>query len=172
MQLTVAENPPVAVAGLLADDYPGADIITAIAEEDIPAGRVVVLGTGYVDGRPQAKLATGSTLGVMLGISKYSPTAGHRDPTTPGDFSTVPPLYRAGDVINVVRRGRVWADLVGSAVTAKGTKLNVRTTAGADKGKLTVTAADTNNVATGLVSGRPSVSTLIQVDINLPVNTP
>lgn len=167
MQTTVKETFARAVSGMIADNG-DKDTVTCVCEEDIPAGRLLVLGTGYVDGRPLVKLANGSALGELIGVSPYRSTKELREPTTPGDSSTTPPLWKAGDVIGVIKQGRVWVDVVGSAITAKGVALNVRTTAGASRGMVTTTAADSNNVATGLKSHAPSAAGLVIVDLNLP----
>lgn len=167
MQLTTNENFRPAVAGMIADDgsVRDGDQITVFASEDIPAGALIVQdGTNQIDGRLVAKLPDAGGLGNILGVARYNPMLEQR----PAVASVVPPLYKAGDVFTCVRKGRVWANFVGVDVADAGEVLNVRVTDGATKGHFTAAAADAANLATGIKAFRANVSTLVEVDLNLP----
>ena len=164
-QTQVYESFPIAVPGMVADDYAGIDITTCIASEDIPAGRLVVSdGVVTIDGRRSVKLATGATLGEVQGISVYRPTQMQR----PAVGGVVPPAYQAGDAIPVMRAGRIWCEFEGTNVVADQV-LNVTTTGGAaNRGSLTGTAADATHLVTTLKAKKANVGLFVLTEINIP----
>ncbi len=164
-QTTVSDSFVVAVAGLLADSGGDFFVETCVAGEDLPAGSLVAGdGTITVDGRRQVKLvgSTGAT-GDIRGIVQYRSTA----PRRPAVNGVYPPAVLAGEAIPVIRKGRVWANFVGANVVAD-QALQVRVTQDTDKGSLSGTAVDANNLATGLKAKKANVGTLVLTDINLP----
>lgn len=149
-----------AIPGQLYDaNLPGNDIVSYVAQEDIPAGRMLNLRT---DGR--VELTKSASLGVVAGFSIYKPFQKATAIGAPG-FT-----YKAGEVVPVMRKGRVYVELTGAAPTA-GVALNVNSnaTAAADLGKMTITAAGANIFATAAVCFSPgSVSGLAVAELNIP----
>lgn len=108
VQTTYDLAPAVAVAGLLADSR-YADIDGGlVAGEDIPFGRVVEFNTA--DGKLYLPKAT--TLGKAIGIALYPVTG---EPYTGTAGATNAYGWKAGSRVQVLRKGRVWAEANGSA---------------------------------------------------------
>lgn len=110
VQTTYLGDLPAGIAGLL-EDSRYADIDGGfVAGEDIPFGRVVEFNTS--DGK--AYLPQSATLGKCLGISLYPVT---KEPWTTTATGTTSYGWKAGERIQILRKGRVWAELNGTAPT-------------------------------------------------------
>jgi hypothetical protein len=161
MQTSYQQDLSVALAGMIADGDV-ADITSYAASEAIPYGRVVVVDTGGTCSLPKtAGAMPTSGVGSPLGVSIYD-SAGN-----PGGF-------QIGDMVPVLRRGKVWAEFSGTAASDN-TVLNVSnsSTVATNRGKFTDAA--TSTTAGSEVSAMPrtvakqlSGTTLVRVDINIP----
>lgn len=103
--------PAKAIAGQLDTKHGESDILSCVAGEDIPYGRVVEWdATNRVIVLPKS-----TTLGSIVGISLYPVT---NDSTIlTGTLTTNAFGYKAGQVVPVLRRGRVNAEVTGTAGT-------------------------------------------------------
>lgn len=125
-QLTYAQVPPVAFAGMLADTGYH-DIESALAEVPLDVGLGVIVGaTGGPT--PSVKLPTQiSDLALLKGISQYLAA---REPT--GNANR----YAIGDAVPCVTQGRIWVQVdttAGSSLADNGPVYLVYT--GADAGR-------------------------------------
>lgn len=139
-QTSVSLDNAVAVPGQIADVLGPRDVVTAIAYEDIPAGRVVRLRS---DGTVELPLDDSGTL---YGVSLYQDTLEASLPV--GD-----PVHKAGRPMPVMRRGKVWVSFSGGSKTQEGTA-NVHNddtdaTTLAKAGKVTGSAVSTNVIRAG-----------------------
>jgi hypothetical protein len=161
VQTTYQQDLSVAIAGMIADGDVS-DLTSYAASEAIPYGRVVVVDAGGTCSLPKtAGAMPTSGVGSPLGVSVYD-SAGN-----PGGF-------QIGDMVPVLRRGKVWVEFTGTAA-ADNAALNVKnsSTIATDRGKLTDVAT---SVSVGVeISAMPRTvakqlvgTTLVRVDINLP----
>ena len=159
-QTAVSQVPAVAREGMRADSGFG-DVLSRIAEVDIPAGRVVTLGTDI--GEAKLPVATGNiTDGSQLGISLFDAS---REP------HTTTAEYDATDMIPVLRKGRVW--MVAEDAVAEGNSVFVRFTAGGaeELGRVRSDADTADAVALpGAIfrSTTTGADELVLVEVNLP----
>jgi hypothetical protein len=121
-QTTYSTDLSAALPGMLADNG-DKDIVSYPAAEDIPPGRQCVLNS---DGK--LELPQDTSYSKPVGVSCY--------------LSAAPiSLYKAGDMVPCVRRGRVWAETTGSApgelVEAN---VNHSSTTATHRGKFTTSA--------------------------------
>ena len=165
-QTTYQQDLTVACAGMIADGDV-ADITSYPASENIPFGRLVVVDAAGTCSLPKfAGAQPVSGVGSPLGISLY-------------DSATMPIAgalggYAVGDPVPILRRGKVWADFVGSAaVDNQALNFGNSSTLAADRGKFRVDA--TSVVAGSEVTAAPRTvakqmvgTTLVRVDINIP----
>lgn len=149
-----------AISGMLADNGPK-EIDAKPAAEVIPPGRGVTLKSdGTVELPKDAALAN------LFGVSVY------RSSAPPGG-------YQIGDMVPILRKGRIWADFTGTGATElEQMKLRHASTDGASqaqhRGKFTDAAADvdageevTAIPTTGVVS-RGGATGLVKLELNLP----
>lgn len=159
-QTTFSNDPTVALAGMLADAE-HVEVIHAIAAEEIPAGRLVVLNT---DGK--VELPQDTTLTKVMGVALYQ--------------SLKPPgAYAAGDSVPVMRRGKAWVTVSGTApgdyVAANVRHASDDTNGEAtDRGKLCITATsivageEISALSGALLMKGASVSGLAVLELNIP----
>lgn len=152
----------VAVAGLLADNGPY-DVVSYPAGENIEPGRVVVLDTDGTVGVPSA-----TTLTKVVGVAMYRPSV---EQAVGGGSAG----YKTGEMVSVLRKGRIWAQFTGGTQVALGA-VNVHhsSTTATNRGKFTntVTSATAGAEITagpeGVLTHKVGTSTLVQVSLNLP----
>jgi hypothetical protein len=121
-QTTYSTDLSVALPGMLADNG-DKDIVAYPSAEDIPPGRQCVLNS-----EGKLELPQDTSYAKPVGVSCY--------------LSAAPiSLYKAGDMVPCVRRGRVWAETTGSApgqlVEAN---VNHSSTTATHRGKFTTSA--------------------------------
>lgn len=109
VQTTYDLAPPVAAAGLLQDSR-FAESDSFVAGEDIPFGRIVELNTA--DGR--VYLPKSASLGRVAGVALY-PVTGEPKTGTAGPTNAYG--WKAGDRVQVLRKGRVWMECLGTSPT-------------------------------------------------------
>ena len=156
MQLTHTLDNVAVLSGMKWDNAQGQEIVSFIASEAIPAGRMVELASGMVR-LPQA---TGQA-SKIVGCALYQ-------------ASLPPGGYAAGDVVAIMRKGKVVVDFTGTQVQFAATNVSHSSTVATNRGKLTDAAA--NGTAgteiadlTGLIIYKdPSVSGLTVAELNLP----
>lgn len=159
-QLTYPLTRSVAVAGMLADGWNGQDITSFPALEVIEAGRAVevVVASGGV----RLPASTGDVLPLLAGVAVY------KDTSPPGG-------YQIGDMVPVLRKGRVWAQFSGTGATElEDARVYHSSTIATNRGKFTDAAADataTTEVSTNVAKfrGKSNSATLALVDLNLPL---
>lgn len=95
----------LAVAGQLADLYQDYDIVSYLCSENIPFGCGVVLDTSTDANGNTVMLpkGTSSTIGTLVGVAMYVDTLEQQLPGTTNIG------HKAGTVIPVVRKGRIYA---------------------------------------------------------------
>lgn len=134
-QTSYSNDPSVAVPGLIAD-MSGADVVSCVAGEAIPFGRLVALNVS--DGKVYLPKADADEL---YGLAVFVPTL-------MGTYPQGGNVIAAGDVVSVMRRGRAFADFdTGTQVLNGRPKVCNDVTAGAQaakQGKITMgaTSAD------------------------------
>lgn len=104
-QLTYTNAPAVALAGMLADAPEQCSITSKPASEAIPPGVACVLDSAGTVSLPKGTGAlppngTGSLVGVSVYLSASPPGS-----------------YQIGDMVPMVRKGRIWAHFVGTGAT-------------------------------------------------------
>lgn len=147
-----------AVAGMIADQNERAEITSYPASELIPAGRACEL---QADGT--LKLPQSTTLGNVKGVSIYQ-------------ASRPPIAYQIGEMVPLMRRGRIWAEFTGSGATDGETlRIEHSTTTATDRGKFTdkaisaVAGTEVDAFAKGECRGGQATPALLAlVDLNLP----
>ncbi len=171
MQTVHSAAMPIARAGLIADSS-FMDVITRLAEEDIPAGVFVWEGAA-AEGCRLPDDANSVTGAVGLGFTIYD--ASKMPGTNSSDFE-----WDEGDAVAIVHRGRIWALLDANEEPTIGAPVYVRFTgAGAGEGVGYVrTDADTANAAAlencvfrstfKAVSFQGVTQRIALVEINLP----
>jgi hypothetical protein len=157
----------VAVPGLLADGQDDVIVKEYVAASAIPYGLGVELdATGRAVRLP---LSTGQNLAQFAGISVYSPT------DEPGG-------YAIGDVVRVLRRGRIAVTTTGAAVVSTDNQtaanINHSSTLAVDRGKFTKTAVSAgagteiglfvNGQAVWTDPAATGIANLAWLEINLP----
>lgn len=127
-QTTYAFDPSAAIAGMPYDGQSQEEgqIESWIAAEDVEAGRVVELSSGKIQ-NPQ-----GTSLGKIVGVVVL-------------DVTHLPGGYKAGELVPVMRQGKIWAQFSGGSA-ADLTALNVKhsSTVATDRGKLSMTATSSS----------------------------
>lgn len=144
-QTSMSMDPALAVPGMLADAFGPRDVVTAIAYEDIPAGRIVSLRAS--DGKVQ--LPNDDSEG-LYGVALYQDT---REASLPVGN----PVHKAGRPVPILRMGKVWCAFSGGSKTKDGVA-NIHNcdddaTALGKRGMVTGTATSANVIraGTGLV---------------------
>lgn len=157
MQTTHSLDNTAVLSGMKWDNAIDQQIVSFVASEAIPAGRMVELASGMVR-LPQA---TGQP-SKIVGCALYQ-------------ASLPPGGYAAGDVVAIMRRGKVVVDWSGTTQTPLAL-LNVHhsSTVATNRGKVTDAAAAAGagvEIADGLsimCFKDPSVSGLTVAELNLP----
>lgn len=149
-----------AIEGQLFDaNLQAQDIVSYVAASDISAGRMVeLLGSGMIQETQSASLANLAGIAVFNSFVKATSQA------------SVGKSYKAGEIVPVLRQGRIFVATTGAAPTA-GAALNVNSNASAstDRGKATVTIVGANIFATPVKCFKASsVSGLTCAEINIP----
>ena len=128
-QTTYNRDYAKAVPGMMSKDA-GSFVVSYPAAEDIPPGRIVVLNS---DGK--VELPQDTTFTKPVGVSVYSPS--NMQPAVPAAGF----VYKSGDMVPCLRRGRVYADQDGGSPSAL-TEANVKhsTTVATHRGKVTASA--------------------------------
>jgi hypothetical protein len=98
VQTTITAEPAIGAPGQIYDSGPFHDIVSLIATEDIPFGCAVAINGMYCE-LPDS---TGEVTG-QIGVAV-------KDASKPGPGVYTPSLggYKAGDVVFVMKTGRVW----------------------------------------------------------------
>lgn len=166
-QTTYSNDLTEALAGMLADSNGAEEITSRAASEAIPAGRACVLDAGGTVSLPKTATAVLPTSGTgsLVGISVYtsaSPAGG----------------YQIGDMVPLVKRGRVWADFTGTGATENETMQICHASDDsnselANRGKFSDAAASTTaghekTAQTRLRALGGISTTLAKIEINLP----
>lgn len=162
MQTSYQQDLSIAVAGMFADGDQDTSVTSYPASEVILPGRVcVVKADGTCELPKTAGAMPTSGAGSVLGVSLYA------DSAPPGG-------YQIGDMVPILRRGKVWAEFVGTAATDLQV-LNIKnsSTIATDRGKFTTDATSTTagvevSAAPRTVARKMSGTTLVKVDINIP----
>lgn len=162
VQTSVA-NPALAKPGMLVDGG-FTDIVSKIASEDIPFGVAVALSGDYCELPDTSLEVTG-----MAGIALHDASKPSGGSVVNG--GTVTGGYRTGDIVRVLRQGRVWVQVANTV--AIGDVPNVRY-AGVpivSRGELgnTSTASETDaELASARFESAATVGNLAIVNINQP----
>ncbi len=163
MQTTYSVFPVEAYAGQLGDVQDGF-IASYICSEDVSPGKVLELNT---DGTVRPAQGTGSGL-PLAGVSVLK-TA--QSSTAPLSTNVT---FKSGDVVPVLRRGRIWASFNGGS-PAKGDSLNVKhsSTVATYRGFVTGTTTSTGSgteIANAYVqlSKLNAAGDLALIDVNYP----
>ena len=156
-----------AVPGLIEDGQDDVLVVSYVAASAIPYGLGVELdATGRAVRLP---LGTGQNIAQFAGVSVYSPT------DEPGG-------YQIGDVVRVLRRGRIAVTTTGTAVAATDNQvvanINHSSTIATDRGKFTKTAVSAgvgteigtfaNGNAMWTDPGATGISNLAWLELSLP----
>jgi len=143
-QTTVSLDNALAVPGQIADVLGPRDVVTAVAYEDIPAGRIVALRSDGTVELPDDDSAN------LYGVALYQDTLEASLPV--GD-----PTHKAGRPLPIMRMGKVWLSFSGGDKTKDGVA-NIHnddadSTALAKRGMVTGSATSSNSIraGTGLV---------------------
>lgn len=156
-QTTFNINPVGFLSGMYYEQFPH-DVVSYPCAEAIPPGRLVELNTAGT----AVQLVQGGAGVKPLGVSVY------KDSREPGVFAI-------GEVIAILRKGRIWADYSGGTKAAL-SAVNVKnsTTIATDRGKFSETATSTTTGAEiTLVPGTVLYNTdgdtnTCLVELNLP----
>jgi len=158
-QTTYLTDRAIAVAGQLADGGNDIHIATWPASEVIPFG----LAVEVVSGKVRLPQSTGQEIATFGGVAMY------KDMAVPGG-------YAIGDMVPVLRKGRIWG--VGSSTLTGATeledaKVSHSSTVATDRGKFTdaASAATAGSEISGVVAkfrGSKSTTALVLVELNLP----
>lgn len=116
VQNTITAEPTVGLAGLAYDTGPY-DVISCIAQEDIPFGAYVRVNGGYCEIGDDTGEVTGGEGGVAMRVPTRISGAGHKQ----------------GEMVPVMRQGRIWV-MTEEAVAAQANPF-VRFTADTNKPK-------------------------------------
>jgi len=156
MQTTHSLDNTAVLSGMKWDNASDQQIVSFIASEAIPAGRMVELASGMVR-LPQA---TGQP-SKIVGCALYQ-------------ASLPPGGYAAGDVVAVMRRGRVVCDFTGTQTQLATLNVSHSSTVATNRGKVTDAAGAAtagSEIADGLsivCFKDPGVSGLTVAELNLP----
>jgi hypothetical protein len=154
-QTTYTSDYTAALAGQIADNS-ASECVSYVCSEAIEAGRFVELHTDGKVRNPQ-----GTTLTKPVGVAVYQ-------------VSDLPGGYAAGDVVCVMRKGRIYAQITGSAPgELVAANINHSSTVATDRGKLTTTATSAGagteiSALEGCRFVKSGPSGLGQVELNLP----
>jgi hypothetical protein len=159
-QLTAPILPVIGIPGMLADNARKLAIVGYPCSEPIPAGRLCEVVNGVL----RLCQTTGASLGNVVGVSVY---IGLKESTS---------VFAVGDLVPVVRIGRVWAEWNGTTQTEYSVpNVNHSSTVATNRGM--ITDAATSAVAGSEVSPapnpgvriwRPGIATACIVEVNLP----
>lgn len=154
-QNTFTQDPVIGRPGQL-QDAADCQIVNHIAASDIEPGRIVEIDSNGRIAYPQ-----GTTLGKVVGVAMYVDAA-------------LPQSWKAGDMVPVVRKGRVFAQLSGGTTTFFGSaNVNHSSTIATNRGKVSasatsVTAGSEVSSLGPVVFVRPLAdTTLCLVELNL-----
>jgi hypothetical protein len=119
VQTTITAEPAIGAPGQIYDSGPFHDIVSLIAQEDIPFGCAVTINGQYCELPDNSGEVTGQ-LGVAV-----------KDASKPGPGVYTPTIggYKAGDVVSVMKSGRIW--VATETALANGAAPFVRFAAGA-----------------------------------------
>jgi len=136
-QTTYNRSRAKAVPGLISEEMDNF-VVSYPAAEDIPPGRLVVLNS---DGA--LELPQDTSFAKPVGVSAFSPT--NQQAAIPADGF----LYKEGDMVPVVRRGRVWAEVSSSSEPEALVEANVKhsSTTSTHRGKFTTNAVSSSSGA-------------------------
>lgn len=172
-QLTHTQTLAPAVAGMPGDTE--FELVSFVAEEAIPFGRFVEWNAT----NKTVQLPKSTTLGNVVGVAAYpdmkTPLVGQPGPTNPYG-------YAKGEIVRVLRKGRVWVEAQGTAVAdfARANIMHASTDGSGNaqhRGKATATATSATagaeiSLAPTAVVAFPPPSTnpagLALVELNLP----
>ena len=165
-QLTVTLEPDYAVAGLV-EGFQTCEFETVSLSEDMPAdspGRLVEWDPTDATGRT-VRLPQGTTTVMNLaGVLMYNET---NEPSvaSPGNLGGP---WKKGRTVAILRKGRIWAQVVGTAPTPNSATLNVShsSTVVTDRGKLTATAS---NVVAGTEIQAGPTGMRVRARLNTPL---
>lgn len=162
-QTSFSEFAAEAFAGQQAD-VQDSFIASYICSEDVPAGRVLELNT---DGTVRTAQGTGAGL-PLAGVSVLKTAASSTAPLATNVS------YKSGDVVAVMRRGRIWAAFNGGSPNP-GDSLNVKhsSTVATHRGKVTGTTTSSSSgveIANAYVQLQKlnSAGDLALIDVNYP----
>lgn len=131
--------------GMVADNGPS-EIVSAVADETIPFGYAVVVGASV----GSCKLSDTNT-DYILGIAAHA----HKQPSSAGTAA-----YSANDVVNIVRKGRVWVPC--ATASTNGAPAYIVATTGQ------ITNSSTGNQQIGVFRKTISDAGNTVVEVNLP----
>lgn len=92
VQTTFTQDPAIGAPGLIYDGGSFHDIVSLIAQEDIPFGTFVRISGQYCELPDATGEVTGNPGGVAVADASHSTTSG----------------YKAGDIVAVMKTGRIW----------------------------------------------------------------
>lgn len=119
----------VAYAGQIADVWLAQDLTSFPASEVIPAGRMCEVTAG------KARLAQSTTQDVVAGVGVGGVSVYNAMAIAGG--------YQIGDMVPLLRKGRIWVDFVGTGATElEDAKYKHSSTVATDRGKFTDAASD------------------------------
>lgn len=119
VQTTITAEPAIGAPGQIYDSGPFHDIVSLIAQEDIPFGAAVRINGMYCELPDNSGEVTGQFGVALKDASKPAP----------GVYTTTVGGYKAGDVVSVMKTGRVW--ISSETALANGAAPFVRFAAGA-----------------------------------------
>ena len=173
-QLAYSYDRPAGLPGLVigVNDHDRVRALLAVAADP---GLVVRVQVGTNTDPPTVELPLDDT-GVFYGVIEYDPTKQGSDPQGSA------PLYAAGDVVTVVRRGRIWCRSDGRGAPNQFDDARVVTTNGAgNQGQVTGATVAANLVKdlgsnalvyytprTAAIVGGTASDTIEAVEINFP----
>jgi hypothetical protein len=134
-QTSFSVDSAVALPGQLADNGPH-EVIEMVAAETIAPGRLVVYNAS--SGKCELPQSASLDLKLVLGVAMYEAT---NPQAVAGGFT-----YAAGDVVPILRKGRIYASFSGGTDTAY-TFANVKhsSTTATDRGKFSASATSSSS---------------------------
>lgn len=160
MQSTYNTDPTIAIAGQLVER--GEVVGRYQCSEDIPPGRFVELHT---DGKLRLPQGVGADIAKLVGCAIYR---GAIEPNATG--------YKTGEYVPVLRRGKIWAELVSGATVADLVSASIyhSSTIATNRGKVGSAAeaggagVEIDAVANVQFDGPSITNTIALVSLNLP----
>lgn len=148
--------------GQLADNSMSKEVVSYVCSEAIPFGRFVELHT---DGKVRLPQNTGQAIAKLVGVALLDSTM---EPDAGGG-------YAAGDVVPVLRKGRVYAEFSGTTISPlAAANIYHSSTVATNRGKATDTAA-AGGAGVEIADPEgvkfvkdPSIANVCVVELNLP----